>query len=486
LSLGVYFLYQDIQSLLSQKKSLFENSVRSASLLIPPQSLRGALATKNSQSPSDSQLFEALKDIQTDLNLNGHLHILKLSAGGIEIIASTDSVLEKGELLPFASSLAPNLKTDLFLASDLRRSGLEFRMFATGPLYDGSGYPVAHLTIDANESAFAYQLVGYLLHYLFIAAGLTAIALVAMSFSQAALRNQAEKIKETLDALFENAEEAVVLMSPSGKVLQMNTFAQEIFEDSREDFFDALVRRKFHLAPIDSTGVAGSDNSWIEKIKVGTNFRKTFRWGPRDSSSHRFLNLTVTSLEKNQARLLIFSDSTKEHVNQNLQHQLITDPLTKTLNKAYLTHFLDPQNLQWIQNEGCSMLIIDLDNFKNVNDSRGHSLGDLVLQNVGTFLRSFFRKTDKVIRFGGDEFVILLPGTQLKEAARIAQNFIESFRKSPMEQGLLLTASVGVAQLQSKESGKDWLERADAAMYDAKHSGKNSFRSQSESLEILN
>lgn len=455
--------------------------MRSASLLIPLPSLKGALATKDSQSPADSQLLEALKDIRTDLNLHGNLSILRLKNEGLELISSTDSDLKKGEFLDADRFLVERLKSDLVLSSGLIRSGSNFKMVASGPLRIEASAPFAYLVIESNENSFAYQIAGYLLHYLFAALGLTAIAVIIMSFSQSALRRQTDKMKEALDALFENAHEAILLIQPSGKIIQINSQASEIFENISQNFFESLAEKKFFLTPVDSSG-----NEWIEKIKTGNSFRKTFKWQSKDQNSVRYFDLTVANLEKNQSRILIFSDSTKEYLNQNLQTQLITDPLTKTLNKAYLQHFLDPKNLQWVQNEGCSMLVIDLDNFKEVNDTKGHALGDLVLQNVGTFLRSFFRKTDKVIRFGGDEFVVLLPGTQLKEAARIAQNFIESFRKSPMEQGLLLTASVGVAQLQNSESGKDWLERADAAMYEAKHSGKNSFRSETESLEILN
>jgi diguanylate cyclase (GGDEF)-like protein len=173
--------------------------------------------------------------------------------------------------------------------------------------------------------------------------------------------------------------------------------------------------------------------------------------------------------------------------NLTLQQQVITDPLTHCLNKQYLQHFLDQQNLKWVAYEGCSMLLIDLDNFKAINDTKGHLAGDQVLQSFSQFLKSFFRKTDKIIRYGGDEFMVLLPHTDLKAAARIGNNMLDALRKLSTASLEQLTVSVGIAELHSKESGKEWLTRADAALYDAKNAGKNRLQAHSgDELEILN
>jgi diguanylate cyclase len=120
--------------------------------------------------------------------------------------------------------------------------------------------------------------------------------------------------------------------------------------------------------------------------------------------------------------------------------------------------------------------VIDLDNFKNLNDTHGHQAGDEALVHLVKVVKALLRPTDDIGRFGGEEFVILLPETTL-EAGRMA---IERLQRELTKQfflanneKLLITFSAGVAQLRPGESEADLVKRADQAMYRAKQSGKN-------------
>ncbi len=171
---------------------------------------------------------------------------------------------------------------------------------------------------------------------------------------------------------------------------------------------------------------------------------------------------------------------------QALQQKIVTDPLTQIYNRGYFDYFISSQHLRWVALEGCSMLVIDIDNFKQINDQWGHATGDDVLVSFSQFLKSFFRKSDKVIRYGGDEFVVMLSTTKLREALRISQNFIHSLKDQTFAKGIKITVSVGVAEHAIGESGKDWFERADAALYNVKSSGKNSAQAMDPSqLELV-
>jgi diguanylate cyclase (GGDEF)-like protein len=121
-----------------------------------------------------------------------------------------------------------------------------------------------------------------------------------------------------------------------------------------------------------------------------------------------------------------------------------------------------------------TLFIMDIDHFKQVNDTWGHSAGDEVLRDLGALLRCFLRQSDSAARLGGEEFVVLMPGTSLADATgaaeRLCRELAAQLRAQPPWS---ITASFGVATLQPDESGELLLARADAALYKAKTGGRN-------------
>jgi two-component system cell cycle response regulator len=116
----------------------------------------------------------------------------------------------------------------------------------------------------------------------------------------------------------------------------------------------------------------------------------------------------------------------------------------------------------------------DLDHFKRVNDIYGHEAGDKVLAAFGELLRGCTRATDVVARFGGEEFVVLMPNTDLKHALATAERIrkvLASTRVEPLPDPI--TVSVGVAELAAAEQGDALLRRVDKALFTAKQSGRN-------------
>jgi diguanylate cyclase (GGDEF)-like protein len=124
-----------------------------------------------------------------------------------------------------------------------------------------------------------------------------------------------------------------------------------------------------------------------------------------------------------------------------------------------------------------SLMILDVDHFKKVNDAYGHQAGDLVLANVAEVLRSCLRLGDVPARYGGEEFLVLLPGTDTTDAMRIAEHIRAAVERTEVQcpTGVLrITASLGVASVQGRGHTPSALfERADAAMYLAKNTGRN-------------
>ena len=123
-----------------------------------------------------------------------------------------------------------------------------------------------------------------------------------------------------------------------------------------------------------------------------------------------------------------------------------------------------------------SLVLIDLDKFKNVNDTYGHLVGDEVLKGVVDRCRKAIRESDHLARLAGDEFVLLLPHTPPEEAMRVADRLRHSVVEHPIATGkgpLPVSVSVGVATWRIGDSLQDLVERADRAMYVSKHDGRN-------------
>lgn len=123
-----------------------------------------------------------------------------------------------------------------------------------------------------------------------------------------------------------------------------------------------------------------------------------------------------------------------------------------------------------------SMIVLDIDYFKKINDSYGHFIGDCILKKLAFFTKDIIRKTDLLFRYGGEEFVIILPNTNNTGAIRLAQRIRRKIEKADCDCDghiLKLTISAGVAQLGEKETSRELFVKADTALYEAKADGRN-------------
>lgn len=155
----------------------------------------------------------------------------------------------------------------------------------------------------------------------------------------------------------------------------------------------------------------------------------------------------------------------------------VLDPMTGLGNRAGLLRAVDREiALARRHRHPAALLVIDIDFFKQINDSFGHSAGDAVLLDVAHTLRQICRGTDALFRFGGEEFVALLPQTDAEGAAVIAERIrlgVAAHTTAYQERDLRVTASVGVASLQRDDDMQSWFDRADRALYQAKQNGRD-------------
>jgi diguanylate cyclase (GGDEF)-like protein len=181
------------------------------------------------------------------------------------------------------------------------------------------------------------------------------------------------------------------------------------------------------------------------------------------------------------AEQLATRDAQLRNALEQLQEQAMTDPLTGLYNRRFFNDALARACKQaQRQQRAFSVILMDLDHFKNVNDSYGHDAGDAVLKHVGDLLRERVRASDIAVRYGGEEFAILLPDTDTEVAVARAEGLRLALRAQPIDcgkQSIGITASFGVAEYEyATSTGHGLMQSADAALYAAKADGRNAVR----------
>lgn len=160
-----------------------------------------------------------------------------------------------------------------------------------------------------------------------------------------------------------------------------------------------------------------------------------------------------------------------------LQQMALKDTLTGLGNRRFFDDSFDKAvQLAKRHNEHCALILLDLDNFKQVNDSAGHNSGDEVLLAVSECLRDTLRATDGLFRFGGDEFAIILSGQDTASAELIARRMVKVINQHHLCQQFKVSASAGLAVFTAGQSSKLLFAAADNALYAAKEAGKNTVR----------
>jgi diguanylate cyclase (GGDEF)-like protein len=179
-----------------------------------------------------------------------------------------------------------------------------------------------------------------------------------------------------------------------------------------------------------------------------------------------------SQLETAENRLEDQAVEIEAHISRSL-----TDPLTGLPNRREFNDRLEERMSAWKRrNEVFSLLMLDVDHFKALNDQHGHLAGDQVLATIARVLRGAVRREDIVARFGGEEFAILLPNTSLEQAMLVAEKVREAVANSVVthnDKAILVTASGGLAAIDVNDTPQSLIQKADAALYAAKASGRN-------------
>jgi diguanylate cyclase (GGDEF)-like protein len=211
---------------------------------------------------------------------------------------------------------------------------------------------------------------------------------------------------------------------------------------------------------------------WIDYIKKHPNFYHKAKLLIGKKVYYFSLSLSTIANEEHHS-LMILSDITEQELyKKELEHLTLVDPLTHIGNRRKYEKRLEEERSRACRYKTpLSLIVLDLDHFKKVNDEYGHSVGDEVLREYSKLVKNALRGIDEIFRIGGEEFVVLAPHTAKKEAMALAEKLrklIEEHKKI-----VPVTASFGVSEFEVCEDKESFFTRADEALYKAKSDGRN-------------
>jgi diguanylate cyclase (GGDEF)-like protein/PAS domain S-box-containing protein len=289
--------------------------------------------------------------------------------------------------------------------------------------------------------------------------------------------------EERISAITNSANEAITMMDDQGNITYWNPAAQRILGYTKEEaigknLHELIAPERFrpaHLAAFPE----------FQKTGQGNAIGKTLELAARRKDGHEIevaLSLSAVKIKQEWHSVGIIQDITErkkaeEKIQYLATHDLLTDLPSMGLARDRLSLALDMARRY---KKAVALMFVDLDGFKDVNDSLGHHAGDYVLKQVAQRLLSCVRETDTVARFGGDEFLIIATEINAPEnAAQIAEKVIQLVSQPVIFNGqqVVVGTSIGIALFPDHGEDMDQLiKQADEAMYRVKNAGKNGFR----------
>lgn len=225
---------------------------------------------------------------------------------------------------------------------------------------------------------------------------------------------------------------------------------------------------RFHLKQIEFSGQILSTQEWYQFIVLCW-----FTIGVIYFIRRIFLLKKEIDIKNRRERELIEINSLLDARGRELEELTKTDPLTGAFNRQGVKDIIKQGLNEWRYNKKpLSLIMIDLDHFKTINDTYGHAKGDQVLTELSVLVKGTIRSSDLFARWGGEEFVLVCLDTMEVDAAKIAENLRNKIESHNFD-GISITGSFGVATLEENESVEQLFMRADNALYRAKEQGRN-------------
>lgn len=288
----------------------------------------------------------------------------------------------------------------------------------------------------------------------------------------------------------ENAPIIFLVLDEHGTILEMNRYARKLFGEKRKG-------GAFHEVHVDFQNIFSLDRGFENPEKAQLLNLKTlngsietfyvflqqlgeriFVFGHQELDEMETLSNELLALNQdlnNLTRQLSLKNRELKRANEKILELSRTDFLTGCANRKFFNERINEMiSLAKRKSLPLSVVMSDLDHFKKINDRFGHDAGDLVLKGYADLLRQYTRNEDLAARFGGEEFVVLLPLTDIKQAFTMSERIRLALAKQDfLGNKYVVTASCGVSRLKDEDRPEDLIKRADTAMYQAKDLGRN-------------
>ncbi len=312
-----------------------------------------------------------------------------------------------------------------------------------------------------------------------------------------------DRVRSALDLL---AEGVVMVDQKYDIVLANVAFASKVGKDVNSLLGQSLSKMTWHSNDAKAKRVKEKSLPWVKAIKEGNTQTEYLLSLATEAGEKRDFSINSSPImdesKKMRGAMATFNDETAlqqansvlvdmvdklknsqeqaKTQNAELQRLATQDPLTNCLNRR---SFFERTDLAWAksvaESQPLSCIMTDIDHFKSINDKFGHTVGDQVIEHVAKLLTSSFRKTDLICRYGGEEFCILMPGAELGQAVKVAEQARAAIAKAvggklKTKEPFEVTSSFGVSSL--THGAKDIAElinQADKALYQSKQSGRN-------------
>jgi diguanylate cyclase (GGDEF)-like protein/PAS domain S-box-containing protein len=425
---------------------------------IENEQFRSSLASSERQLRA---MFEGMSDVILELDSEGRT--LKVAPANVELLALPAEQLVGRRL----HDIFPPEQADVFL--DFIRQSLQFKKpveaeysLAVGPQRSVAWFAatISPLTEDT-------------------------VVLVARDISARKKAEEAlKRSEERFRGLVENMIEGVYQTTPDGRVLAGNPALVRLLGLKSEEELRVIPAEDFYAQP-------AQRQVWIDRMARDgeiRNFESVFK---RRDGTLIVVQDNARAIRDSDGRVLCYegtlTDITDRKRLEDQLHWLANrDSLTNLFNRRRYHEDLQQQINQCQRyHQALALLWLDLDRFKNINDSLGHRAGDEVLVEIALLLRDKTRKADILARLGGDEFAVLMPHTHVGDAERAAVRILEAIREHPFrleQQPVRITASMGIALYpEHGDSADKLLGHADLAMYRAKEQGRDRFSLESSS-----
>ncbi len=279
-----------------------------------------------------------------------------------------------------------------------------------------------------------------------------------------------QKTKDFLENILENSPDSIMIMTNRGEITYISNSAESMLGYSREDLTGQSAATLFVGGLLEVRRLMRS----LRQDKRVQNYETEF---VRSSGEDFSVSLSASLLEDLSGSSLgvvcICKDVTEQkRLEENLRELSIRDNLTNLYNQRHFYERLTKEmERARRQNHPLSLLLFDIDNFKYYNDTRGHLEGDVVLQELGAIVNEGIRQgVDSGHRYGGDEFTVIVAEAAKDPAQQIGERICRAFADAGFER---LTLSMGLVEHQPEMDIKEFISRADQAMYTAKRTGGN-------------